>query len=1039
MKSPRTASAWACLALVLAWRWPRTWLCLLAFGLACSANPAHAQKEYIIIVTGEPASSNEGMAMMQSVGQRMLSYGIFRDAAAVWAGNADHALALYLNMGLVAKTATAKNLEDVAAAYMLKATEAVLNGPVAGETADQKEARQAVALGKNIVAALANIEAENKTFGHDAPYVFLTQVSDLITMAKRILARGDRLTLLAAGKGTGVATAVYTALPQIDSSLDMTKLQVVNLSNYYGRPFIGTQFTSADDPVARSFAAGGLLGVKLDGVLRCTDAICLASTYGPDATRPLHRLYFSTVAASGPNNTTMYDTVMKALVSPIEARIQLNPMSFTGGSELLKGAQAVLSAQLNPKVNGVIASQAWTDNGATITFADSATVDNKTALNTSVLKAGTHNIVYTVVTKSGRTLSVQHTLQVLAPDVTSVVPSSAEAGSTQAIVVSGTDLPTATKLSVAGKNCVPRNYDTARAYIVFNCEVPTTLGSHSVTISFENGGTHDFGPVVRTLNVVAPVPAVTGFSLFTGTAGSDVVIAVLGRNLPASLALVLTGQGACTLQGINTTATQASFSCTLTTPGSARLNVLATAGGSPLMGGAGNFIVDAPPPAVESISPRSGLAGSTVAVTVTGSNLPATTHLSLTGQGACTPSTETATASQITYTCALSTPGTWSASVRRSANGSEIVLMPSHFTVNAAPAITAADVLSGEAGSQVSVTLSGTALPSTLVMSISNQGNCTAVSRTDQAARFSCGLTLAGSQTLEARWTAQDTTPAFTSAFTVRPGVPVVSGVSPRSGLAGNTVGVTVSGSNLPSGLQLELASQGPCVPSTETASAERVSFSCTLTSGGSSLVMVRGADHTLIPSGNLSFEVGQAVPLVQGLDPTSGQAGTTINVAVTGSGLPNTLNLVLAGQGSCTRATTGLSASRVSFSCALTTPGVISASIRDAQNVLLPGGLLDFTVTPYAPSVTMISPTFGNVGSTARVNISGSNLPLSLVLTLEGQPACVAVSRTEGSASFDCPLTSQGSNRISLWSDVYPVGVEIAVPSTFGAFDVLP
>jgi hypothetical protein len=109
------------------------------------------------------------------------------------------------------------------------------------------------------------------------------------------------------------------------------------------------------------------------------------------------------------------------------------------------------------------------------------------------------------------------------------------------------------------------------------------------------------------------------------------------------------------------------------------------------------------------------------------------------------------------------------------------------------------------------------------------------------------------------------------------------------------------------------------------------------------------------------------------------------------------------------------------------------SATLTDG-NVITASGTLTVVgaAPPPSPTVDDVAPGSGTANTTVRMTVTGSNLPLTLVLTLEGAN-CARVSASSTLALFDCALGAAGPAPMSLWTDAYPNGT--AIPSSFTGF----
>ena len=293
--------------------------------------------------------------------------------------------------------------------------------------------------------------------------------------------------------------------------------------------------------------------------------------------------------------------------------------------------------------------------------------------------ATTGNVVVTVngVASNGLAFTVTST----APSITNLNP------------VSG---PIATPVTITGVNFGATQLTST---VTFNgtAATPTSWSATSISVPVPVGATTGNvlvtvgGQVSNGINfTVTPPPSITSLTPSSGVIGASVVIA--GANFGAS-------QGASTVTFNGTAGTPTAWSAlSITVPvpvGATTGNVVVTVGGQASNGI--SFTVTPPPPSITSLSPTSGVVGTSVVVA--GANFGAT-------QGAST----------ITFNGTAATPTIWSATsitvpVPAGATTGNVVVTVGgaasngiSFTVVVPPSITSLNPTSGPVGSSVTIT-----------------------------------------------------------------------------------------------------------------------------------------------------------------------------------------------------------------------------------------------------------------------------------------------------------------------------------------------
>jgi len=289
-------------------------------------------------------------------------------------------------------------------------------------------------------------------------------------------------------------------------------------------------------------------------------------------------------------------------------------------------------------------------------------------------------------------------------------------------------------------------------------------------------------------------------------------------------------------------------------------------------------------PTLTSVSPSIGTQGTSVPVTLTGTNFQTPASFLFNKSGITVSNTTVVSATQITATFTIA--GT-------AALGAVSVVVATHggasgaqtFTVNPpAPTLTSVSPASGVQGGSVPVTLTGTNFVSGATVSTTNGGitvgSVTVVSATQITATFTIGGSAALGTTNVTVTTSGGASGAQT--FTVNPPAPTLTSVSPSSGAQGASIPVTLTGANFASGATVSTTNGGITVSNVTVGSSSQITALFAIggnaTLGAGNVVVTAGG----VASNAVSFTV-TPVPLITGLSPTSGAAG--VQVTVSGSG----------------------------------------------------------------------------------------------------------------------------------------------------------
>lgn len=202
---------------------------------------------------------------------------------------------------------------------------------------------------------------------------------------------------------------------------------------------------------------------------------------------------------------------------------------------------------------------------------------------------------------------------------------------------------------------------------------------------------------------------------------------------------------------------------------------------------------------------------------------------------------------------------------------------------------------------------------------------------------------------------------------------PEVSGVSPTQGNQGQTLDVTITGSNLDMATSVSLGS-GVSVNSYQADSPSQIAANITIDEAAST-----GTRNVSVsnPYGSDTLEGAFSIPsaLISSVSPSTGKQGQALDVAIIGVDLGRTTSIAF-GDGITVSSFAVHSPERVSASIVIS----VSASIgtRDVAvttvdgSALLPSG---FSVTVQDPTIASVRPSTGKQGEVLDVAIVGVNL----------------------------------------------------------------
>ena len=437
---------------------------------------------------------------------------------------------------------------------------------------------------------------------------------------------------------------------------------------------------------------------------------------------------------------------------------------------------------------------------------------------------------------------------------------------------------------------------------------------------------------------------------------------------------------------------------------------------------------------VTGINPNIGITGSSIPTIISGAGFVNGATARLVQGSSVIPATNVLVVSQNRINCIFNLngalPGRWNVTVTNP--GSAPGTFANGFTVippGPAPTVIRISPNSGNSGSAVSIrNLTGTNLISGASVKLSRTGNSDLYASDViilDSTNLTCTFTLP-SGTSPGSWDVTvintDTQSGILpNGFTVNNPGPVITGISPDSGLTGNSILITnLAGSGFQNGGTVILNStSAPSIVASGVMVVNQNQIICTVDLAGASLgarnVVVTNPDGrvAVLPNG---FLVKGAGVFVSGISPSSGIVGSTVvPVSIGGNGFVSGATVRLNKTGDPDIIATGVNVGSSNLiTCAIslpanTTPGFwnVVVSNADGQSGSLPGA---FLVKSPLPTVTAITNTTQVRGWTVIERITGTNfLPGAVVkfVNITAGPDIIAtninvVSATQITCTFD-------------------------------------
>ena len=269
------------------------------------------------------------------------------------------------------------------------------------------------------------------------------------------------------------------------------------------------------------------------------------------------------------------------------------------------------------------------------------------------------------------------------------------------------------------------------------------------------------------------------------------------------------------------------------------------------------------------------------------------------------------------------------------------------------------------------------------------------------------------------------------------PTAPTVTGITPTSGTAGTTVSITnLAGTNFMPGAAVKLLKAGQAdIVANNVAVTSPTKITCTViipatAATGSWDIVVTNTDGTTGKKAAGFSITAPPSPTVTGITPTSGTAGTTVNItnlAGTNFRPGATVKLLKAGQADIIAGTIAVT-SPTRIMCTVSIP---ATAVTGSWDVVVTNSdkttgtkAAGFSVMALpSPTVTGITPASGKTGATISItNLAGTNFRSGAMVKLQksGQPDIVATSVVVSSpTAITCKFVIPATTATGSWNVV--------------------
>lgn len=562
----------------------------------------------------------------------------------------------------------------------------------------------------------------------------------------------------------------------------------------------------------------------------------------------------------------------------------------------------------------------------------------------------------TILNTNGETAtSLYEIFSPLSPTVAAISPSSAPAGTL--VTLTGSSFAAGITARLGSVDCTSPIYISP---IAMTCIVGVdSVGTHTVTVSNTNGETATTSSAIFTYEL----PTVTMISPTSGTAGS--LITISGTGFLSGITASIGGVACSSPTLISSTV----MTCTAGVHSTGAVSVTIENTNGETATSIGSIFTYALP-AVVTINPTSGPAGSLV--TITGTGFLSGIAASIGGVDCSSPTFISST--EMTCIVGIHSAGTATVTILNS-NG-ETATSPSSIFTYELPTITAISPTSGTEGT--SVTLTGTGFLAGITVSIGGV-TCSSPSLVSST-QLTCtvGAHIGGSATVTILNPNTQTATSSSSIFSYS--LPTVTAIAPSSGIALGGTSVTITGTGFLAGATVSIGGVSCIFP--QLVSSTEITCNTKSTTPGSATVTVLNTNGQSGTSSTSIFTF--TTPTVTTIVPASGTTLGGTLVTITGTEFLSGITATV-GEVECTSPTL-ISSTEMTCNVGANSAGAVTVTILNENDQTATSSSAIFT---YAlPTVTSISPATGNAGT--LVTITGTGFLTGIEATIGGT-ACTS------------------------------------------------
>ena len=618
-------------------------------------------------------------------------------------------------------------------------------------------------------------------------------------------------------------------------------------------------------------------------------------------------------------------------------------ISVTFSKAINTGTANTLNAVLT--TSGVPVAGSVSGSGSGLTFVPAAPLATGTQYQLALRGGGVSDLAGNALASA---YIVSFATTAGTPTLNAVAPALGTVGTAFPVTFTGTTLSAASAVVSSNAGISGTITAAGASSVTASITISSSAAVGTTNLGLSLGGTRYTVP----FTVIAATPSVTSVTPASGTAGNTMGVTFTGANLSAASAVVSSNAG---ISGTIDTASATSVTASIkiaSTAAAGATTVGLTIGGTNY---STIFNVVAAAPALTSVTPASGVVGTTFPVTFAGTNLTGATAVTSGNAGVSGTITGTPTSGSVSASITI----TGSAATGTTTLG--LVIGGQTFSVNfavnsAAPTLTAATPSAGTVGTTFPVTFTGTNLSGATAVASGNPGISGSITGVPASNSVTALITITGAAATGATTLGLVVGgQTLTQTFTVNGSAPTLASISPNSGTVGTTVTVTFAGTNLSKATAVTSGNAGVTGTITGTPTGTGVTASVVIAStaatGATTLGLIVGG-QTLTQT----FTVNAATPAISALTPATGEQGHSVSVKIAGTNLLGITGISVSGTGVTAALVTGGTATSQTANFV-----IAGAATTGARTVSLPTAAgtatATFTVNAAAPLSVSLSP----------------------------------------------------------------------------------